>query len=80
MTKIEYKRCVDVMRYGIKVGIQAKNDFEKYEENKENENGENVLLRCADQHFGDASGVYYALTALGFKHEDMEELSKLVGN
>ena len=79
MTKTEYRKCETLMEEAIRKAKQSNEEYEVYNQllNKDRINAE-TEQRKADQHYGEAVGIERALAVLGFKHERMKELSKLV--
>lgn len=77
MTKIEYKKCETVMEEAI---IKAKDANEKfYEAGKSYDTPKrHVLETMAWDHRGYAEGVNQVLVSIGFKHDRMKELGKLI--
>ena len=59
---------------------EAQQEFPLYEELvKQNEKVKAVLeQRKADQHYGEIVGIGQVLASLGFKHEKMKQLYKLI--
>lgn len=80
MTKIEYGKCVKLMEEAIWKANNSNEDYRAYERLKRE--GKSVdaecKLRVADQEIGYVEGIEQELATLGFKHERMEELSKLI--
>lgn len=80
MTKIEYGKCEKLMEKAIQNAEDAKMEYNKYEcflREKEAAKAE-TEQRKADQHIGYADGINQVLVTLGFKHDRMKELSKLL--
>lgn len=80
MTKIEYGKCEKLMEEAI---IKVKQSEEEYKEadcylNAGNHIAWEIERRKADQHIGYAEGINQALAVIGFKHDRMKELSKLL--
>lgn len=80
MTKIEYIRCEKLMYDAIMKAKQAKEEYK--ESDKQSKNGNKVegivAQRCADQHYGNAVGIHDTLVVIGFEHDKMTELLKLL--
>lgn len=79
MTKIEYRQCVKLMEEAIRKARQFDDEYKTYNQllNEDTIKAE-TEQRKADQHYGEAIGIQQALATLGFKHEKMKELSKLL--
>lgn len=80
MTKLEYKKCEKLMDEAIRNAETANENWEKYlvaEKNKVALDME-INLRNCDYHRGYAEGIQQALAVIGFKHEQMAELGKLI--
>lgn len=80
MTKIECKKCEKLMYKAMLKANMAQEEYSESEKHLKdgNELEWEVAQRKADQHYGEAVGIEQALATLGFKHERMEELSKLI--
>ncbi len=80
MTKIEYEKCVKLMEKAIIKIKQADNEYTESEKHlaDANELKWETEQRKADQHYGEAIGINQVLVTLGFKHDRMKELSKLL--
>lgn len=80
MTKQEIKKCERLMYDAIWKATNAKEDYATYE--RLLKEGKQVdaecKLRLADQEIGYAEGINQSLATLGFKHNSMKELSKLL--
>ena len=80
MTKILYAKCEKLIEEAIRKAKQA--DEEYKEAGRHYANMDNVRQeteqRKADQHYGEAVGIEQALATLGFKHDRMKELLKLL--
>ena len=80
MTKIEYKKCENLMNQAICKANNSHEDYKAYE--RLDKEGKKVDAKCklriADQEIGYAEGINQALVVLGFKHEKMEVLQKLL--
>lgn len=80
MTKLEYKKCEKLMDEAIRNAEAANENWEKYlvaEKNKVALDME-INMRDCDYHRGYAEGINQALAVIGFKHERMAELYKLI--
>lgn len=79
MTKIEYGKCVKLMEKAIRKAKQSDEEYKAYNQllNKDIVKAE-TEQRKADQHYGEAIGIEQALATLGFTHDRMKELSKLL--
>lgn len=80
MTKFETKKCETLTEEAIKKVLQAE---EEYREAKRHLQDDNTLeweteQRKADQHYGEAYGINQVLETLGFKHDKMKQLLKLL--
>lgn len=79
MTKIEYGKCEKLMEEAIIKVKQSEEEFKICGQLiNENEVKADIERRKADQHYGEAIGINQALATLGFKHDRMKELSKLL--
>lgn len=80
MTKTEYKKCERLMEEAIRKAADSKREYSRYELflQKNDTTHAEVEQRKADQHYGYAEGINQVLAVLGFKHDKMKELSKLV--
>lgn len=77
MTKLEYTKCEKLMDEAIRNAENANEEF--YKAGKCYDIIEkSVLLAQAHNHRGYAEGINQALAVIGFKHELMEELGKLI--
>ena len=80
MTKLEYKKCEKLMEEAIRNAEAANENWGKYlvaEKNKVALDME-INMRDYDYHIGYAEGINQALAVIGFKHERMAELCKLI--
>ena len=79
MTKIEYGKCVKLMEKAIRKAKQSDEEYKAYNQllNKDIVKAE-TEQRKAEQHYGEAIGIEQALATLGFTHDRMKELSKLL--
>lgn len=80
MTKIENKLCEKLLDEAIRKAIDSKEDYKAYEMLlKEGKTVDAVCkLRVADSENGYAEGIHQALAYIGFKHDRMIELEKLL--
>lgn len=79
MTKIEYKMCEKLMYDAISLAKKSEEEFKNVREMQKQENSLwETEQRKADQHYGEALGAHQALVRIGFKHERMTELGKIV--
>ncbi|WP_044296262.1 hypothetical protein [Robinsoniella peoriensis] len=80
MTNEEKKKCEKLMEYGIRIGKESQEEYALYEEYvKQNEEVKAALeQRKADQHYGEIVGIGQVLASLGFQHEKMKQLYKLI--
>lgn len=77
MTKLEIMKCEKLMDEAIEYAIDANDKFAvaaKHPDATERE----ILLNTAHNHRGYAEGINQALAVIGFKHELMVELEKLI--
>ncbi len=79
MTKTEYGKCEKLMYDAIRKAKQFDEEYKAYNQllNEDKIKAE-TEQRKADQHYGEAVGIEHALATLGFKHDRMKELSKLL--
>lgn len=76
MNKLENEKCIKLMEEAISYGRRAKLEFDKInklegiEKDIAELNGQNSL--------GYAEGINQVLVTLGFKHNRMKELSRLI--
>lgn len=80
MTKTEYGKCKKLMEDTIWKAKQADEEY-KIQIRLLNECkiiDAETEQRKADQHYGEAVGIEQALATLGFAHDRMKELSKLL--
>lgn len=79
MTKIEYKKCEKLMEEVIQKVKQSDEEFKLCGQLiNENKVKADIERRKADQHYGEAIGINQVLVTIGFKHDRMKELSKLL--
>lgn len=79
MTQKEYKKCTELMNDAI---IHAKRSIEYYTEAEQEKTFTEVQKHVKELQgqnaLGYAEGINQALAVIGFKHEKMEVLSKLI--
>lgn len=81
MTKLEYGKCEKLMEDAIQKAITAKEEFEMIDMYiAVNDSPSMIALydKLAAKHHGYAEGINQVLATLGFKHDRMKELSKLL--
>lgn len=80
MTKLEYGKCEKLMEEAIRKANNSNEDYKAFERLRKEgkEVDAECKLRLADQEIGYAEGINQALATLGFKHDRMKELSKLL--
>lgn len=80
MTKLETMKCEKLMDEAIRNAETANEDWEKYLVAKKNKVALDmeINMRNCDYHRGYAEGINQALAVIGFKHERMAELGKLI--
>lgn len=79
MSKAEYIKCKKLMEEALLKAKKAHEEYDKSEDyGLECDGAWMIEQRNADQHIGEASGIYRALDMLGFTHEKMNELSELL--
>lgn len=80
MTKLEYTKCEKLMNEAIRNAENANESWKKYERYKKENNivEAEIGMREFDYHIGYAEGINQALAIIGFKHERMAELCKLI--
>lgn len=80
MTKQEIKKCERLMYDAIRKATNSKENYAAHE--RLLKEGKQVdaecKLRLADQEIGYAEGINQVLATLGFKHNSMKELLKLL--
>lgn len=79
MTQKEYKKCTELMYDAI---LHAKRSIQYYAEARDNKSltdtSRHVKELQGQDALGYAVGINQALAVIGFKHENMKELSKLL--
>lgn len=80
MTKLEYMKCEKLMNEAIRNAENANESWKKYERYKKENNmiEAEIGMRESDYHRGYAEGINQVLAVIGFKHEQMAELSKMI--
>lgn len=80
MTKQENIKCEKLLNEAIRTAKQAIEEFSSY--NEYEKAGETIKAeieqRKADNHMGYAEGINQVLNVLGFKHDKINELQKLI--
>ena len=77
MTKLEYKKCEKLMDEAIRNAEAANEEFYKAG-NSYDTTERHILETKALNHRGYAEGINQALAVIGFKHEQMAELGRLI--
>lgn len=80
LNKLEYGKCELLMEKAIVLAKQSEeegNEADRHYANMDDTRME-IARRKSDQHYGEASGIEMVLTAIGFKHDRMKELSGLL--
>ena len=73
MTKLEYNRCLNSLKeaaYSLNV---ADSEYKRYEETNDV-----TWLMSSFEHRGYAEGIVQALACIGFRHKDLEKLSRIL--
>lgn len=78
MTKLEFMKCEKLLNEAIEYAIDAKDKLDVATKHP-NATERYVLENIAHNHRGYAEGINQALAVIGFKHERMAELGKLIG-
>ena len=80
MTKLEYMKCEKLMDEAIRNAENANESWKKYERYKKENNmvEAEIGMRESDYHRGYAEGINQTLAVIGFKHDRMSELGKLI--
>lgn len=80
MTKLEYIRCEKLLNEAISNAETANELWKKYEKYKKENNmiEAEICMRESDYHRGYAEGINQVLAVIGFKHELMVELGKMI--
>lgn len=77
MTKLEYTKCEKLMNEAIQYAIDARDKLAVAAKHP-NATEREILENTAHNHRSYAEGINQALTVIGFKHELMAELGKLI--
>ncbi len=77
MTKLEYTKCEKLMNEAIRNVEAANKEFYKAG-NSYDTTERHILETKAWNHRGYAEGIQQALAVIGFKHEQMAELGRLI--
>lgn len=77
MIKLEYTKCEKLMNEAIQYAIDARDKLAVAAKHP-NATEREILENTAHNHRGYAEGINQALTVIGFKHELMAELGKLI--
>jgi hypothetical protein len=77
MTKFEYAKCEKLMNEAIKNAETANEEFYKAG-NSYDTTERHILETKAWNHRGYAEGINQVLVVIGFKHDRMSELGKLI--
>jgi len=80
MTKFESNKLEKVLEEAIRVVKRAESEFSESDRLSKvgNEIQAEIEKRKADNHMGYAEGINHVLAAIGFKHDKMKELEKLL--
>ena len=80
MTKIEYKKCEKLMYEAINLLELSQKEYKESDKflKENNIEQQEIMLRKADQHYGEGVGMNQVLATIGFFHDDMEKLSELI--
>lgn len=80
MTKTEYGKCVKLVEEAIRKAKQSDEEYKQAGRHYANMDSvrQETEQRKADQHYGEAIGIEQTLVTLGFTHDRMKELSKLL--
>ena len=77
MIKLEYTKCEKLMNEAIQYAMDARDKLAVAAKHP-NATEREILENTAHNHRGYAEGINQALTVIGFKHELMAELGKLI--
>ena len=77
MTKLEAMKCEKLLNEAIRYAENANEEFTNADSCRDVIE-KSVLLAQAHNHRGYAEGINQALAVIGFKHERMAELGKLI--
>ncbi|MEG2110386.1 MAG: hypothetical protein RRY19_11425 [Clostridium sp.] len=80
MNRIEKEKCIEMMIEGICSGKFAEEAFKKSTEEEKNKDFTSAKISelKGQNALGYAEGINQVLVSIGFKHPQMEELSKLI--
>ena len=80
MTKLESIKCEKLMEEAIRNAVMQNEYWEKYLKAEKSKSALDmeINMRNCDYHRGYAEGIQQALVVIGFKHERMKELQKLI--
>lgn len=80
MTAHEKKECEKLVSEAMSNIDTSNAEWKKYERYKKENNvvDAEVAMRNADVHRGYAEGIYQALVCIGFKSDDMKEISDML--
>lgn len=78
MTQNEYKKCTGLMIQAIASANRSNEAFNASSNMNLSDVNRNVQELIGQNSLGYAEGINQALVAIGFKHERMSELSKLI--
>lgn len=80
MRKTEIKMMEKLMNEAIQKATQAQEEYKEAEKlfNCGNNIDAEIKQRKADQYYGEATGIYQALSVLNFSHVAMEVLQSLL--
>lgn len=77
MTKLEAMKCEKLLNEAMEYAIDANDKFAVATKHP-NSTERKILENTAHNHRGYAEGINQALVVIGFKHELMSELGKLI--
>lgn len=80
MTRMENKKCEKLMYEAINILELSQKEYKDANKLLEENNIEQheIMLRKADQHYGEAVGMNQVLVVIRFVHDDMSKLSELL--
>lgn len=80
MNKLEYGKCELLMEKAIALVKQSEEEEKEADRHYTNMDDTRMetARRKSDQYYGEAAGIEMALTVIGFKHDKMKELSKIL--
>lgn len=73
MTKVEYNRCLNSLKEAACSLNIADSEYKQYEETNDV-----TWLMSSFEHRGYAEGIIQALVCIGFRHKDLEKLSRIL--